>query len=106
MFSSDKRRTAGETSDHSLQADHGGAFVIPDGVLQHHGVQIDRRADAALGLAPNARDAVAEADHAGGDALPGAVQRKFETSLGADLSGVRVHTGAASDTAARSVSAL
>lgn len=41
----------------------------------------------------------------GGSALPATLQRKFEGSLGADLSGVRVHTGAESAQSARSLSA-
>lgn len=40
-----------------------------------------------------------------GSPLPDEVRGKFEASLGADLSGVRVHTGAASATAAESVGA-
>ncbi|HET9987400.1 MAG TPA: DUF4157 domain-containing protein [Kofleriaceae bacterium] len=37
--------------------------------------------------------------------LPSPIMRKFEASLGADLSGVRVHTGAESQTAASAVGA-
>ena len=40
-----------------------------------------------------------------GHPLPEAVQRSFESSLGTDLSSVRVHTGAASQAAAESVGA-
>ena len=40
-----------------------------------------------------------------GAALPGDVRKRFESSLGADLSGVRVHTGAESAAAAESVGA-
>jgi hypothetical protein len=40
-----------------------------------------------------------------GSALPGDVRERFESSLGTDLSGVRVHTGAESAAAAESVGA-
>lgn len=41
----------------------------------------------------------------GGAALPAQLQRQFESSLGVDLSGVRVHTGTESSRSASSVSA-
>ena len=52
----------------------------------------------------------AAADHAtaapgSGSALPDSLRGKFESSLGADLSGVRIHAGEASATAADAVSA-
>lgn len=40
-----------------------------------------------------------------GSALPGGLRERFESSLGADLSGVRVHSGAASASAASAVGA-
>jgi len=48
---------------------------------------------------------VALAATSSGSALPATLQRKFEDSLGADLSNVRIHDGAESATAAASVSA-
>jgi hypothetical protein len=47
----------------------------------------------ASGIVPNA---------SGGSALPANMQSRFGKSLGADVSGVRVHTGGESDKAARS----
>jgi hypothetical protein len=64
---------------------------------------IRRKADGAV--RGNADHAVAAAARSAGVPLPSMLQRKFETSLGVELSGVRVHTGAVSDTAARAVSA-
>jgi hypothetical protein len=49
--------------------------------------------------------AVARAASSSGASLPGDVQQKFEASTGADLSGVRVHTGADSAQAASAVGA-
>lgn len=53
-------------------------------------------------------DAVADRLRAaltGGSPLPGGVQRQLEDGLGADLSGVRVHTGARADALAGSFGA-
>jgi hypothetical protein len=54
---------------------------------------------------PGADAAVAEAGSSRGTALPDPLRRKFESSLGHDLSSVRVHTGAASAEAAHAVGA-
>ena len=64
-----------------------------------------RDARDANGVAPGAGDAVARASSSSGAALPADVQARFESSLGADLSGVRVHTGGASADAAGAVGA-
>ena len=57
------------------------------------------------GVAAGADHAVAAAAGSSGSALPETLLRKFEGSLGADLSSVRVHTGGASEHAAQAVSA-
>ena len=57
-------------------------------------------------IADDADDAVDRAARGGGSALPDDIRARFESSLGADLSGVRVHTGGTSAHAARSVGAL
>src|SRR5205809_139106 len=57
------------------------------------------------GVAADAGAAVAAASSSTGEPLPGAVRQQFESSLGADLGGVRVHTGETSGRAAESVSA-
>ncbi|HEU4726503.1 MAG TPA: DUF4157 domain-containing protein [Kofleriaceae bacterium] len=70
---------------------------------------VQRKEDAAAGAdtaAPDAHAKVATAASAGGGRpLPGGVQHKLERTLGADLSGVRVHTGGASEAAAASLRA-
>ena len=59
----------------------------------------------ANGVAADAETAVARASGGSGAPLPTRVQRQFEQSLGTDLSGVRVHTGAESAQAASAVGA-
>jgi Domain of unknown function (DUF4157) len=66
--------------------------------------RVMRKADAN-GVHANADEALALASSSSGTPLPETLQRKFESSLGADLSGVRVHTGGESAAAARSISA-
>ena len=66
---------------------------------------IQRKARDANGVAADAESAVASASASSGFALPAPLMRKFESSLGADLSGVRVHTGADSAAAASAVGA-
>ena len=63
------------------------------------------RAADGNGVHESAETAVGQAASSSGSPLPGALMRKFEGSLGADLGGVRVHTGAASQAAAASVGA-
>ena len=57
------------------------------------------------GVADGAEQAVAATSSSSGSPLPGTLMRKFESSLGADLSGVRVHTGAESAAANDAVGA-
>ena len=59
----------------------------------------------ANGVAADADAAVERAATTSGQALPGAIQRRFEASLGADLSSVRIHTGPESAAAAGAVGA-
>src|ERR1051325_11499117 len=66
---------------------------------------LQRKARDANGVADDAEHAVATAAGGSGSALPETIQRKFESSLGADLSDVRVHTGAESASAAAAVGA-
>lgn len=66
---------------------------------------IQRQADEASAVASSAEPAVAAASSSSGRALPGDTRARFESSLGADLSSVRVHTGAESQTAAAAVGA-
>jgi uncharacterized protein DUF4157 len=62
--------------------------------------------DAETRGTPGKRTLVEQADAAGGGApLPGGLRGKFEGSLGADLGGVRVHTGGASAEAADALGA-
>jgi hypothetical protein len=56
---------------------------------------------------PDMQHAVAAAERgSSGAPLPHTLMRKFEGSLGSDLSGVRIHTGGASERAAEAVGAL
>lgn len=72
---------------------------------QASGLIMRKAARDGNGVAEGADDLVATASSASGSALPTALMRKFESSLGADLSSVRVHTGAASADAAAAVGA-
>ncbi len=79
---------------------------ISPGLLQRKLQQrLMRRAEAENGVAGHAETAVATASGSSGSLLPETLQRKFEGSLGVDLGGVRVHTGAESAAANESVSA-
>lgn len=67
---------------------------------------IQRKAERdSNGVADGAEHAVATATSSSGMSLPTPIMRKFESSLGTDLSSVRVHTGAESATAASAVGA-
>ncbi len=57
------------------------------------------------GVAPDADQAVERASRGGGAPLPDDLRARFETSLGTDLSAVRVHTGAESAAANAAVGA-
>jgi hypothetical protein len=95
-----------DTRDHDLSPGRGNRaaqLVAPAHPLISGLVQ--RRARDANGVAEDAEPALASAASGTGHALPDTVLRKFETSLGADLSSVRVHTGVASQVAAESVGA-
>jgi hypothetical protein len=72
--------------------------AVPSGLVR-------RRMRDANGVADGADHAVTVASSSIGSPLPDTLMRKFETSLGVDLSGVRVHTGGASERAAESVGA-
>lgn len=69
------------------------------------GLVLRKPARDGNGVADGADTAVAAASSSSGAALPARLQRKFEASLGADLSSVRIHTGGASATAAHAVGA-
>jgi len=64
---------------------------------------VQRKASDANGVAGGAAHAVAAASSTSSSPLPDTLMRKFESSLGADLSGVRVHTGDVSAHAADAV---
>ncbi len=72
------------------------------------GGRVQRRAEVDRddnGVAAGAEAAVARAASSTGAPLPAPIQRQFESSTGADLSAVRVHTGAESEAAAHAVGA-
>ncbi len=66
---------------------------------------LQRRAAAGAAVAPEAATLVQRAASSTGTALPSHVRGQFESSLGTDLSAVRVHTGADSAAAAGAVGA-
>ncbi len=67
---------------------------------------IQRKAERdGNGVADGAEHAIATASSSSGMSLPSPIMRKFESSLGTDLSSVRVHTGAESQSAASAVGA-
>ncbi|HEV7557598.1 MAG TPA: DUF4157 domain-containing protein [Kofleriaceae bacterium] len=72
------------------------AHPVVSGLIQRRGSD---------GVADGAEHAVSAASSTSGHALPDTVMRKFESSLGADLGGVRVHTDATSNAAAEAVGA-
>src|SRR5688572_20791056 len=74
------------------------AHPLPSGLVQ-------RKARDDNGVADGAESAVAAAATSAGASLPEPIMRKFEASLGADLSSVRVHTGGESAAAAHAVGA-
>jgi hypothetical protein len=61
--------------------------------------------ERANGVLPHAAEAVSTAARSGGQPLPAHLQNRFEQSLGADLSGVRIHTGAQAAEASHALSA-
>jgi hypothetical protein len=69
------------------------------------GGRLDRAAADDNGVRADAGEALSAASSSSGDPLPASVQGQFESSLGADLGGVRVHTGEASANAAAAVGA-
>ena len=64
-----------------------------------------RIARRASGVAGDPESAVASVASSNGTGLPETARARFESSLGTDLSGVRVHTGAASSDAAAQLGA-
>ena len=66
---------------------------------------VQRAARDGNGVAEDAEEAVTAAAASSGASLPEPLMRKFEGALGSDLSGVRVHTGEASQKAADAVGA-
>ena len=81
------------------------ASLAADRPVLHSGLVQRKAARDDNGVAAGADDAVAAAASSSGAPLPGELRERFETSLGADLSGVRVHTGAESAAAASAVGA-
>lgn len=84
------------------QASRSARLHAPDHPIASGLVQRQRDGN---GVAADAEHAVAAASSSSGTSLPTSLMRKFESSLGADLSGVRVHTGEASASAAQAVGA-
>jgi hypothetical protein len=75
----------------------------PNGILASG--LLSRKARDSNGVADGAEEAVGAASSSSGSALPDTLMRKFESSLGTDLSSVRVHTGDSSAAANEAVGA-
>lgn len=69
------------------------------------GLVMRKAARDGNGVADGAEDLVSSAAASCGSALPATLMRKFESSLDADLSSVRIHTGSSSAAAAHAVGA-
>lgn len=82
---------------------HSSSLTAPEHPIESGIVM--RKARDANGVAADADASVGAASSSSGSPLPAPLMRKFEASLGADLSAVRVHTGHASATAASAVGA-
>jgi hypothetical protein len=95
----------GRTSASSALASGEGA--TPSGILARSPGRFDASTPGrdAEGVAANADSLVGAAASSAGQALPEPLREQFESTLGHDLSGVRVHTGAESAAAAESVNA-
>ncbi|MEJ7599397.1 MAG: DUF4157 domain-containing protein [Kofleriaceae bacterium] len=114
-----EREQGSDHDERHRRDDRGGAHGIPgkhaltDGLTGRTGVFDSGLAGPLMrkatrddnGVAPDAESAVATAASSSGSSLPVTLQRKFESSLGTDLSDVRVHTGAESQAAASAVGA-
>lgn len=73
--------------------------ILHSGLIQRKAARDDN------GVAVGAEQAVDRASASAGASLPGELRERFESSLGTDLSSVRVHTGTESATAAHAVGA-
>jgi len=89
-------RAPGRTATSALLQRKAGGAPLDSGILQR---------DGGGPLAHGAEAAVEQAASSGGAPLPAEVRERFEGSLGADLSPVRVHTGAASAEASAAIGA-
>src|SRR5262245_60323900 len=102
-----------ESAQGAQDAASGGAVEEESADTMRAAAQRRRRAmrkaaapEGGGGLAPQAATALDAADRAGGGApLAGGMRQQFESSLGADLGGVRVHTGSQSGQAAQAIQA-
>ena len=99
----DSKQNAPHDDDHAKAHRHSSTLDAPERPVESGIVM--RKARDANGVAAGAENAVAAASSSSGNALPENLMRKFEGSLGTDLSGVRVHTGAESANAADAVGA-
>src|SRR5262245_42398301 len=66
------------------------AFQVPSAYWQHYGIA---RKESGGAVAGDAERAASAAPTSGGAPLPAGLRGQFEGSLGADLGGVRLHTG-------------
>lgn len=69
------------------------------------GYNLNRQVRGAGTVATGAQAALRAAAGDPGVALPGAIRRRYESALGADLTGIRLHTGSAAAAAAKAIDA-
>jgi hypothetical protein len=104
----DQARITETTKTVDDDAQRVGRATRTDALIGPHGrrpsLLVMRRRDGN-GVAADADDKLASASRSVGESLPQPIQRRFEASLGVDLSAVRVHVGGASMTAAHAVGA-
>jgi hypothetical protein len=98
----DSRQEA-ESSQHPLGQIHPNPQIAAKIWRKHLQRKAAQKGERAAGA--DAQEKLASADGSSGSQLPSGLRQKFEGALGADLTGVRVHTGSESAAAAESVSA-
>lgn len=97
--------TAGRTAPIALRAQPGTAYAYSDDEDHDHGDHAEHEHEAAEGTPKVSRHWIDALAGSSGRPLPGALRKRLEVALKADLSGVRIHDGSVSDEAAREIHA-
>ncbi len=102
--SSSDAATANQPSGDAAASSSASSSQPPSAYWRHYGIEVKRKA-ADAGAPADARAAVERASGEGGVPVDAATRGRFEAATGADLGGVRIHTGAASAEAAAALRA-